>query len=44
MAQTQAKGEPHPAQSEPPAAVPSAPAAKPSDKSKVNDVPVNPLE
>ncbi|MBV8103309.1 MAG: hypothetical protein JO223_01540 [Hyphomicrobiales bacterium] len=44
MPQTQAKGEPRPPQSEPPAAVPSAPAAKPSDKSKVNDVPVNPLE
>jgi hypothetical protein len=43
-AQTQAKGEPHPAQSEPPAAAPAASAAKPSDKSKVNDVPVNPLE
>ena len=41
--QTQAKEEPRPAQS--PAAVPSAPAtAKPGDKSKVNDVPVNPLE
>jgi hypothetical protein len=44
MAQTQAKDEPRPAQSRQPAAVPSAPAAKPSDKSKVNDVPVNPLE
>ena len=44
MAQTQAKDEPHPARSEQPAAVPSAPAAKPSDKSKVNDVPVNPIE
>jgi hypothetical protein len=41
--QTQAKEEPRPAQS--PAAVPSAPATtKPGDKSKVNDVPVNPLE
>jgi hypothetical protein len=44
MAQTQAKDGAHPAQSGQPAAVPSAPAAKPSDKSKVNDVPVNPLE
>jgi hypothetical protein len=43
MPQTQAKEEPRPAQS--PAAVPSAPATtKPGDKSKVNDVPVNPLE
>ncbi len=41
--QTQAKEEPRPAQS--PAAVPSAPATtKSGDKSKVNDVPVNPLE
>ncbi len=42
-AQTQAEEEPRPAQS--PAAVPSAAATtKPDEKSKVNDVPVNPLE
>jgi len=41
VAQTQAKREP---QIEPPAAAPPAPATKPSGKSKVNDVPVNPLE
>jgi hypothetical protein len=44
VAQTQAKGEPQPARIEPPAATPLAPAAKPSAKSKVNNVPVNPLE
>ena len=44
MTQTQAKDEAHPAQSEPPVAAPATPATKPSDKSKVNDVPVNPLE
>ena len=44
VAQTQAKGEPQPGRSEPPAAAPPAPATKPSGKSKVNDVPVNPLE
>lgn len=44
VAQTQAKGEPQPARIEPPAAAPLAPATKPSGKSKVNDVPVNPLE
>jgi hypothetical protein len=40
----QAKGEPQPARIEPPAAAPTAPGTKPSGKSKVNDVPVNPLE
>jgi hypothetical protein len=44
VVQTQAKDQHRPAQSEQPAVVPSAPSAKPSDKSKVNDVPVNPLE
>ena len=44
VVQTQAKDQHRPAQSDQPAAVPSAPSAKPSDKSKVNDVPVNPLE
>jgi len=44
VAQTQAKGEPRPAHIEPPAAAPLAPATKPSAKSKVNDVPVNPLD
>ncbi len=40
VAQTQRKEEAPPARSEPA----SAPTPKPSDKSKVNDVPVNPLE
>ena len=44
VAETQSKGEPQPARIEPPAAAPLSPAAKPSGKSKVNDVPVNPLE
>ena len=40
VAQTQATGEPRPAHTE----RRPAPATKPSGKSKVNDVPVNPLE
>jgi hypothetical protein len=44
VAQTQAKGEPQPARIEPQAPAPLAPPTKPGGKSKVNDVPVNPLE
>jgi hypothetical protein len=44
VAQTQTKGEPQPAHLEPPAAPALAPATKPGGKSKVNDIPVNPLE
>ena len=43
MAQTQTKTKPQSSSPTPPSPVPAA-AAKPGDKSKVNDVPVNPLE